>query len=130
MAVAANIVVNDATPTARTFAPVQVSPGRSVLFEKTVAATAAGMANVVLDFSLASPKRKTDRVSVRVNMPKEVTDVNGVVTIAGTARYEGTWVIPDVFTTTDRGHFEAIVDNLVSHAVVEGYVKSRDPMYG
>jgi hypothetical protein len=130
MPTAANIVINDAVPAARTFAPVTVSPGRSALYEKTVSLTSGGMASIVLDFSLASPKRKTDRVAVRLNLPKEVTDVNGVTTVASTARFEGVWVIPENFTTAERGDFEALVDNLIGHATVEAYVKSRDPFYG
>lgn len=131
MPVASNIVINDAVPTARTFTPIQVGPARSVLIEKNVALTAAGMCTIVLDFSMANSKRKTDRVAVRCNVPIERTDsTSGLTSVVGVARYEGTWVNPDMLTVAERNNVEAMVRNLVSHTIVQGYVKSRDPFYG
>jgi hypothetical protein len=54
----------------------------------------------------------------------------GTTSVADTARFVGEFIIPNTWTETERGHFHAYVDNLIGHATVKGYVKSRDPFYG
>jgi protoporphyrinogen oxidase len=93
--------------------------------------TNAGNPQVILGYSFASVNRKTDRIPVRFNLPREVTDVDtGTTSVADTARFVGEFIIPDTWTETERGHFHAYVDNLIGNAIVKGYVKSRDPFYG
>lgn len=129
MPTAATIVVADSTPTNRTYSPVQISPALSMLLDKSTANIAEGQAQIILGFSLGSTKRPTDRVVVRHNFPVE-REVDGVWTVVATARFIGEWIVPTVMTQTERNHFEALCDNLVSHATVEGYVADRDPFYG
>lgn len=129
MPTASTIVIADSTPTNRTYSPVQISPSFSMLLDKSTAQTADGQAQVILGFSLGTSKRPTDRAVVRHNFPIE-REVDGVWTVVGTARFIGEWIVPTLMTPTERNHFEALTDNLVGHAVVEGYVADRDPFYG
>jgi hypothetical protein len=128
MPVPAIITIANETPTNMDFRPVRIGE-MSTLIGTSV--TNAGNPQVILGYSFASVNRKTDRIPVRFNLPREVTDVDtGTTSVADTARFVGEFIIPDTWTETERGHFHAYVDNLIGHATVKGYVKSRDPFYG
>lgn len=128
MPTAANIVLADSTPTNHTFQPVLVTPASSVFIDRS-SNIAEGNATIILGFSLATSKRKTDRVDVRFNYPIE-RQVDGVWVVSDVARYIGQWIIPTSMTQAERDHFEAYVDNLVGHSSVEGYVADRNPFWG
>lgn len=125
------ISIADATPTAHVYRPISIGDvnGNSTLIN-TESTTNAGNRSMVLGYSFASPKRRTDKVQVRLNFPKEVTDTEGNVVVKSTGRFIGEYIIPDDWSETERSHFFASVKNLAAHAVVEAYVKSRDPFYG
>lgn len=131
MPVPSTITIADATPTNHVYRPISIGDpsGNSTLIN-TESATNAGNRSMVLGYSFANAKRKTDKIQVRLNFPKEVTDSNGVVSVKSIGRFIGEYIIPDDWSETERGHFFASVKNLSAHAVVEGYVKSRDPFYG
>jgi hypothetical protein len=127
MTTATNIVINDDIPEAHTYSPVSVTL-QSTLLKEHGSITAGGEAGIVLGMSLASAKRQTDRIDVRLNQPHEVTDAAGVTTVRDTARFIGQYILPFGMTTAEKTSFNAKVKNLVQHAVISAYVEDRDPM--
>jgi len=123
----ANIVLADATPANHTFAPVRVEGGVAY-HEDRDSTTSAGYKTLTLEMSRATSNRPTNRIRVRLNIPYEYT-ADGVVLIRSTARHIGDTVLPDDMSTTERGHFAAILESAYAHSVVSGYIASLDPEY-
>lgn len=123
------ITIANKTPTNAVFRPVRVGEMSTLI--NTDSATNAGNMSIVLGYSFASAKRKTDRVAVRFNFPREATDSTTELTaVVDVARFVGEFIIPDSWTVTDRGHLATYVKNLFANAIVLGYTESRDPFYG
>lgn len=131
MPTASAIVLNDgqATPVAHTFQPNQISPSLSVFTDRD-SITSAGQKTLILGFSPATSKRATDRLSVKLNVPKESTDSGtGITSVVNTARFSCDIVLPDQMSFNDREDFAAFISNAVSHAVIQGMVTDLDPVY-
>jgi predicted rRNA methylase YqxC with S4 and FtsJ domains len=129
MPTATTISIADSTPANHVFSPVQVSTGQALLLNRATSVTAAGNEQMVLGLSLASAKRRTDRVNIRLNVPHEET-VDGVTTVRDVARFSADVVLPELMTQTERNHFAALVKSAMAHAIVAGYIANRDPLYG
>lgn len=121
--------INDgaATPVAKSFAPERVAPELSTFTERT-AASSAGFLRLGVSYSAASSKRATNRVDISFDYPV-LQSVNGVNSVAYTARFKGQFVIPDVMTAAERANLQAFVANAMSNAAVKAVVKDLDPMY-
>lgn len=121
--------INDgaATPVAKSFAPERVAPELSTFTERT-AASSAGFLRLGVSYSAASAKRQTNRVDISFDYPV-LQSVNGVNSVAYTARFKGSFVIPDVMTAAERANLQAFVANAMSNAAVKAVVKDLDPMY-
>jgi hypothetical protein len=121
--------INDgaATPVAKSFAPERVAPELSTFTERT-AASSAGFLRLGVSYSAASSKRSTNRVDISFDYPV-LQSVNGVNSVAYTARFKGQFVIPDVMTAAERANLQAFVANAMSNAAVKAVVKDLDPMY-
>lgn len=124
---AANIVLNDATPLARTFEPSVTPQGKSVFLDAD-SITGAGNNQLILGMSPARPGRPTYRTSKRINMPVEQT-VDGVTTVAYTLRHIVSNVIPEQATATERADFQALIENSEANAVIAGYVTDLTNVY-
>jgi hypothetical protein len=127
MPTAADIIINDATPTPHTFAPQSVSPEKTILVDRD-SATSAGFKSILASFSPARSSRPTNRVNLRFAMPTEHT-VDGVVLVAYVARCNIDLVLPEEMTQTERDDFGAFVENLLADTVVQGYVTDLAPMH-
>lgn len=123
----ANVVIADATPANKTLYPISASVASSKFMERA-ANVAAGNRILELKMSLATAQRLTDRATVLYARPYEVQTA-GVWGVASTARFAGEFVIPTDMPATERGHFWAEVKNLVALAMIQSYVKDRDPCY-
>jgi len=122
-----SILNGAATPVAKSFAPMRVAPDLTVFAEKSVGVS-AGYTQLKLGFSPASTQRPTNRVDFSLDLPI-LSTVNGVSTVASTARFKGYWVIPDTLTDAQRADFEAFVRNGIAAAPVVAAVKNLDPSY-
>jgi hypothetical protein len=130
MAAIANLVLNDQVPVAHTFEPIQPSLKASLWMEKGIAQTIAGNATVVAGIDLASAKRETNKVNLRVAFPIERLDaVSGAYTVVGTARHNGDTILPSVMTPTEILKFEAIVQSAVTNAVMRAMVKTQTAVW-
>lgn len=123
------LTINDgaATPVARTFSPEKVSPEESVFVERS-AGVSAGYQRLKVGYSPANANRPTNRVDVGLTMPVLQT-INGVSSVAYTARFEGKFVLPDVATPADRANIIAFVKNALGLTLISGVVKDLDPLY-
>lgn len=123
------LTINDgqATPVARTFSPERVSPELSSFTERT-AGVSAGYKRLGLGYSPASSKRPTNRIDHTLDFPVLQT-VNGVSTVAYTARFVGYAIIPDQMTAAERADFQAFLANSFDVAQVKAIYKDLDPMY-
>lgn len=83
---------------------------------------------MILGLQLADQSRPTDRVDVRLNHPFEITK-DGIVVVRDVARFYGQYVLPSGMSDADRLRFSTMVKNMIAHAVITGYVTSRDPYY-
>lgn len=126
---ASTISLNDgqATPVSHDFTPNQISPNSSTFVDKD-STTSAGQKKLILTFSPASVSRQTTRVGVRFAMPIEQT-VDGVTSVAYTARFNGDVVIPDQMTQAQRDDLAAFISNALAHTVVSGSISDLDPVY-
>lgn len=127
MPAAANIVLNDATPTAHTFVPLSAGPGLTIHAENGVALTPSGALQFTSSLDLASAKRSTDRIRLQFSYPVEQT-VDGVTSVAYTGRAFVDAAIPVQMTTAERTHLAAFVANMAANAVLQGYY-TRQPQY-
>lgn len=125
---ASNIVIADSVPVSRTYAPQQISNGLASFVDRTTQSMVGAQSTLVLTFSPLTAKRKTDRIGVRLNLPK-VVNVGGVDTIVSTARFIGEFVVPEDWTLLDRNNLEKLVANAFDSAAVLAMVKDRDPQY-
>lgn len=116
-----------ATPVARSFAPMRVSPEQSIFAEKT-SGVAAGYVNLEVKFNPANAQRLTNRIDIALTKPV-LSTVNGVSTVAHTGLFKGYFVVPDVMAAMDRADLYAYVANALSHPTVKAVVKDLDPLY-
>lgn len=127
MSTATTISLLDSSAVSHDFVPFQKN-GNVVLYRNSEASTPAGEMTVSINLDPAKPTRKTDRVTVRFNLPFEHT-VDGVVLVNDTARFEGTWTIPSNASQTQRDDFEKYVSGLIASATVANTVGDRDAPY-
>lgn len=127
--VTGSLTINDgaATPVAKTFAPERVSPDGSVFSERT-ASSSAGFIRLGVGLSPASSKRPTNRIDVSLDYPVLQT-VNGVSTVAYTARFKGYFIVPDVATAAERANIAAFVANALDNTQIRAVIKDLDPLY-
>jgi hypothetical protein len=116
-----------ATPVSHTFTPSVVTPSSSTFVDRD-SATSAGSKRIHLGFSPQSAKRETDRLSVRIDVPYEQT-VDGVTSVAYTARFSGDIVLPSQMTQAQRDDMAAFIQNAFGHSVIVGMVTDLDPVY-
>lgn len=127
--VTGNLTINDgaATPVARTFAPERVAPDLSTFVEKT-AGVSSGYIRLGVKFSPATSNRPTNRVDFNMDLPV-LSTVNGVSTVAMTARFRSYWVLPDNLSAADRANAWAFVANALDNAQIKAVIKDLDPLY-
>lgn len=122
---ATNIVLTDGQASDHTFTPVGTTP-RAVLVANE-GANGSLDPTLVMGLSIANANRTTDRVNVYLKIPYAKT-VDGVSVVRDVARANIECVLPELMTDTERDDFHAMLNDLVSDAIFEGYMK-RDPMY-
>lgn len=127
--VTAPLSINDgqATPVAKSFAPVRVAPDRSIFSEKT-APVSAGFLQLEVASSPANGSRNTNRVDISLKYPVLQT-VNGIHTVAYTGLFKGYFVIPDTMTAAERANLAAFVANALDNTQIRAVVKDLDPLY-
>lgn len=116
-----------ATPVAKSFAPERIAPDLSTFVERSAPAS-AGYLRLGVGFSPASSKRPTNRVEISFDFPVLQT-VNGISSVAYTARFKGTAVLPDQMTATERADFAAFVANSLDVSSIRNVIKDLDPLY-
>lgn len=124
---ASTISISDATPTSHDFAPLSVAPKQSVLVNRE-STTSAGNWQMIIGLDPANNSRKTNRVNLRLNVPYEHT-VDSVVRVSHVARANIDVILPEEMSLTDRGHFAAMLKNMLAHATVLGVIEDLDPLY-
>jgi hypothetical protein len=126
---AASIAIADNTPTTRNYNPVNVSGLTARHADVTTAATPAGQSYFTLELRPAT-STVARKVNIDFALPVEYTDsTTGNILTKDVFRFKGEWILPPNSTATMRGHFEALIRNLISHATVKGYIKDGDPEY-
>jgi hypothetical protein len=128
MPVPSTITIADATPTNHDFVPVTKNAAGTWLLLNHEAVTAAGAPRLDLGFSLANRNHAPDTVHVKFVHPFEA-EVDGVTVVQSISLFDGSFVIPADLTTAQRERFGKMAANVVLHAIIQGMVKSRDPMY-
>lgn len=116
-----------ATPVTHDFVPMSVTPGRTVLVNRE-SDTSAGQMQLIVGFDPAKVSRKTNRVSIRFNLPVEQT-VDGVVKVAYVARFSADVVLPEEMTQAQRDDLAAYIKNALADSVVNGIISDLDPIY-
>lgn len=121
--------INDgaATPVAKSFAPIAVSPSVSIFTERTAAAS-AGFVRLTTKTSPAASNRPTNRVDVEVDLPVLET-VNGTNKVTRTGRFKGYFVIPDTMTADERAHLHAYVANALDETLIKELVVDLETLY-
>lgn len=128
MPAASSLSVNDATPTAHVFVPVQVSPSLSLFRNTADASTSATEEQIGLSISRATSSRATNKVKVSFSKPHEQT-VDGAVVERSTARANIELTMPDDMTSTERADFAALVANALDNADIAGYITDLEPVW-
>lgn len=121
--------INDgaATPVAKSFAPIAVSPSISIFAEKT-AASSSGFVKLTTKTSPAASNRPTNRVDVEVDMPVLET-VDGTNKVTRTGRFKGYFVIPDTMTGEERANLHAYAANALDAALVKELIVDLETLY-
>lgn len=123
-----SITLTDKDSASVVFTPIDVSPEHSLF---TNAGTiAAGDRELILGWSPKSTKRPTDRINARLNYPVEVTSTDtGRVSVDDVMRFTSNFVVPEGVTSAEREDFAVLCGEFVTHAILQGYIKDRDPCY-
>lgn len=116
-----------ATPVAKSFAPIAVSPSISIFAEKTAAAS-SGFVKLTTKTSPAATNRPTNRVDIDVDMPVLET-VDGTNKVTRVGRFKGYFVIPDTMTASERADLHAYVANALDVALVKELVVDLETLY-
>lgn len=116
-----------ATPVAKDFAPIAVSPALSVFAEKS-AASSSGFVRLTTKSSLASAQRPTNRVDVEVELPV-VELVNGTNKVTRVGRFKGYFVVPDTMTADERADLHAYAANGLQTELAKALVVDLDTAY-
>jgi hypothetical protein len=127
MGAAANIVLTDSSTVDHTFNPVEVSPANS-LYLARVGNTPQGNEALRLLFSRATSGRATNRVTLHLDKPYE-QEVDGVYTVYDTARFKGTWTLPDTMTLAQREIFASLVIASINNAVLTTAVEELESVW-
>lgn len=129
MPTATTITLSDgqAVPVAHDFNPISVSPALTV-YHNTEADTSAGQMQLMLGLSFANSSRKTNRATVRFNLPVEHT-VDGIVRVDHTARFSCEIVMPEQMTKASRDDLQAYISNIFQQGVVQGLIADLAPVY-
>jgi len=124
------ISLNDgqATPVAHSFVPAYVGSDKQVFEDRDVALTSAGRARLISSFSSANGSRKTNRISIRFDLPTEQT-IDTVTSVAYTARFSCDIVIPEQATQAERDDLAAYIANALSATDIAGMIADLDPIY-
>jgi len=128
MPAASSISINDATPTAHVYVPVQVSPELSLFRNVADAAISASQEQIGLSFSRANGNRSTNKVKVTLSTPYEQT-VDGAVIVRSTARMVCEFILPDDMDATERADFAALAANALDHADIKGYLEDLEAVW-
>lgn len=121
------IAINDGTATAKSFLPMVVASQLSIFTERSASFSAA-YPKLTATFDPANGGRKTNRIGFKVDLPVTET-VAGIETVTRTLRFEGTFIVPDTATATDRANLHAFVANGLDDALISGIIKNLDPLY-
>lgn len=127
MGQAANIAISDGTVT-RTYSPVRTSGGLVEYVDRSTNTTSAGAGEISISFDQASATRATDRAKIHLADPREDT-VDGFIQVKSVPRAHLDLIMPEVMTSADRIAFCTLLQNLISHAVVDDLVEDLDPPY-
>lgn len=119
--------IADGAAVAKSFAPVSVGTSSAIFAERS-SGVSAGFKLLTVGYSPASSKRATHRVPVSLALPT-LSTVNGVSTVAYTGRFDGTFIIPEQMTASERADLVAFVTNGLSLALLKNVVKDLDPLY-
>lgn len=124
----ANIVIADAVPANHTFVPLAANVGEAQHVNRN-GNIAASNEVLILNYSPASSKRKTDRIRFRLTDPLERGNATDGYTADDKMFIDVTAVIPESATPTERSNFATLAKNLMANTVVLGYISSGDPEY-
>lgn len=116
-----------ATPVAKLFAPIAVSPSISVFAEKS-AASSSGFVKLTTKTSPAVTNRPTNRVDVDIDMPVLET-VEGTNKVTRVGRFKGYFVVPDTMTAEERANLHAYAANALQHEQVKELVVDLETFY-
>lgn len=114
-----------ATPVNVTFYPEKITSEEAVFVDRS-SASPLGFRRLTLKMNRASGSRPTDRVTMEFSYP-EIANVNGVITLLHTARYQsGNFIIPTSMTWNARANLYAFVKNAMSMGIMQAYVRDLD----
>lgn len=121
------IADGQATPVNQTFAVEQATPALSS-FADRASGVAAGFRRILISNKFATSKSPVNRTKLTLACPVLQT-VNGVSTIAYTARAQLEFILPDQATDGDRKNIFAFVKNALANTSVQSALRDLDPMY-
>lgn len=124
-----NLTVNDgeATPVAVTFHPESIGNGNAT-FRDDRQGQSILMPRIIVNLSLASANRPSNRVVYRVNYPVKRT-VDGADVLDYTCRSETNFILPDRATTQDRQNLLAFHVNGLSDSQIMAVIRDVLPIY-
>ena len=132
MAAIADITLNDATPTAVVFKPRRKGPENSLHVKSGYVPAndfVTADCNLTLGVSPATSKRPTTHVNLGLSFPDPDYDPATATKPIDVARLKTVAIIPDSFSAASRAHFNALVKDATSHAVVSTAIEDGEGAY-
>lgn len=126
----ADLTVNDgaSTPVEVTFRPESISGG-SATFRDARTGVSVLMPRIIVQFSVATANRPSNRITYRVNYPVKKT-VDGVDVLDKVLRSETTFILPDGATTQNRKDLLAFHVNALNESLLKTVVEDAEPIFG
>lgn len=117
-----------ATPVAVPFQLERKNGTEQITFVNRLASIAAGFIRLGFGISYATPKRKTHRIPLSVDLPVVIT-VGGVSSVNDVCRFKAEFIVPEGASDQDRANLFAYATNFVAHANTKAAVTQLEASY-
>lgn len=132
MAQQANIVLNDGTPTERTFVPYIPYGGPAQAAVWICKVGVAPIAYPRIEIGMKRTSNGSNKIAIKVTVPNVTNDAVMGPKLASQALFDtnsGGFVIPDVSTDQQRADLYAYVRDLLANPVVQTWVRNIEAAY-
>jgi len=128
MSTIASITLTDSAAANFVFTPQSTSPFAQWIYRGSI--TSLGSHTISASLSEATSERGTNRVTLKFNEPREVTDsATGVTTVEDVMRSTTTFILPAKATLLNRQKFGAKHRDFIGETAIKAYYEDLEQAF-